>query len=450
MLKYENILRLVFFVILMGMLLSPSKLYSGLITKIITLDSLAKSSNVIESVNAQQCGDADNPCPLNQSPIAADQNVQTDQDTPVDIQLTGTDDDGYIAAFQIKDGPTRGELEGIDKNSGKVTGKDNVVTYTPYEGLFGEDSFSVRPIDDDGASGQIGHISIQVNQVGGGQSQGEQRPIADAGVGQTVGSGQEFTLDATSSYGPDCQEKISEGNPDCLTYEWRQTDTGSNEILDNTAQPTFDAPSVKETTELTFELVVYDDTGLSSEPDTVTITVEPKEEVPPQINQAPIADAGPDQMVGIENEVPLDGTGSYDPEGAKISGEWKQIAGPNVELSGVLTSQPTFNTPSVDQTTELTFELVVYDDTGLSSEPDTVTITVEPGFIAAGLPTDGTPPSTEGTTADGHSDYSGWILLVAVLGTIAAAIALIIKHYHSERVSPFHVEVKTRGGIEES
>jgi K319L-like, PKD domain len=98
-----------------------------------------------------------------------------------------------------------------------------------------------------------------------------------------------------------------------------------------------------------------------------------------QLNdQLPVADAGPDQKVKMGQEVSLDGTGSYDPDGTIESVEWDQIGSPKIELSGADTLQPIFTAPPVEESTDLTFELDVTDDSGHSSELDTVDITVEP------------------------------------------------------------------------
>jgi len=255
---------------------------------------------------------------VNQLPIADDKDVQTDQDTRLDIQLTGSDEeDGDVLTFFInQDGyPVNGYLEGIDEN-GEVTGSDNVVTYTPNVGFFGEDSFSITPVDSEDEFGHVGEISIEVNPV------------------------------------------VSE-------------------------------------------------------------------------NKAPIADAGPDQTVRMGKEASLDGTGSYDPEGETITGEWKKISGPDVELSGAETFQPSFIPPSVDEQTELTFELVVNDGV-YSSEPDAATITVQP---ASSPPDDGTPPP----------DYSIWIALIAVIVGVAAILGGYAKHKSSTQS---RVDVVTQGGIE--
>ena len=89
-------------------------------------------------------------------------------------------------------------------------------------------------------------------------------------------------------------------------------------------------------------------------------------------NSIPIADAGPDQTVHVGDEVQLDGTGSYDPDGDELSYFWSQPEGPLAQLDDSTSPTPTFTATEVG---ELVFELVVSDGEA-ESEPDQVTITV--------------------------------------------------------------------------
>ena len=91
-------------------------------------------------------------------------------------------------------------------------------------------------------------------------------------------------------------------------------------------------------------------------------------------NTATVADAGTDQEVIIGDMVKLNGTKSYDNDGAELSFEWRQTAGTTVILSDTASSQPEFCAYTADI---YTFELVVHaDDT--TSNPDYVIIVAHP------------------------------------------------------------------------
>jgi hypothetical protein len=103
----------------------------------------------------------------------------------------------------------------------------------------------------------------------------------------------------------------------------------------------------------------------------LTINCNPQ---PPQ-QGAPIANAGPNQVVSRGSAVTLSGAGSSAQNGATVvSYAWTQTSGPTVLLNGATTATPTFTAPTVSAT--LTFSLTVTDSTGAVSSPSTVTITV--------------------------------------------------------------------------
>jgi hypothetical protein len=95
-------------------------------------------------------------------------------------------------------------------------------------------------------------------------------------------------------------------------------------------------------------------------------------------NTIPVADAGPNKNVHSSNHVTLDGSNSYDPNGKKLAYSWIQLAGgPIVALSNDHGANPTFKTPNINATSNLTFQLIVNNGYA-NSNPSYVTITVEP------------------------------------------------------------------------
>ncbi len=183
-------------------------------------------------------------------------------------------------------------------------------------------------------------------------------PVADAGSNQAVPEKALVTLDGSKSTGS------------VATWHWTQT-VGPSVTLSNpaTARPTFVAPTVGSTgASLTFQLTVADAAGLSS---TASVIVNVT-----NVNQPPVAVAGPPQSVAAGATVTLDGSASSDPDGSVAAFQWSQTAGPSVTLSSPGTAKTTFTAPSAGGT--LTFRLTVTDNGGLASSA-TVAVTVNAG-----------------------------------------------------------------------
>ncbi|MBL7252020.1 PKD domain-containing protein [Alloalcanivorax marinus] len=183
-------------------------------------------------------------------------------------------------------------------------------------------------------------------------------PMADAGRDVNALTGTLVTLDGSAS---------SDANGDALTYHWRfvSRPDGSTTALVNatTASPSF-TPDLDGTYVL--ELVVNDG-ELDSAGDRVQVVAE-------TVNNAPVADAGPNQTVYTGNRVELDGSGSYDPEGDALSYAWSTSSLPTgsaVTLVDATTVRPSL-TP--DQAGDYVIKLTVNDGEKTSQE-DTVRIT---------------------------------------------------------------------------
>ena len=186
-------------------------------------------------------------------------------------------------------------------------------------------------------------------------------PVADAGSYQTVYEGSMVNLDAS----------LSEDSDDGIaSYLWTQI-SGLPVTLSDTASnlPSFIAPDVTmDGTALMFQLTVTDLGGLKSQ-DTCIINVS-------WMNEAPVADAGTDQMVGSGELVSLDSRNSSDSDDGIASFHWNQISGLPVTLSDPTNMAPTFMAPDVSGTTALEFQLTVTDSGGLQSS-DRCVITID-------------------------------------------------------------------------
>ena len=103
--------------------------------------NLSDSHDVLVTVSA-----------VNDRPVADDQSVITNEDTPVAITSTASDPDGDLLTYTIVSGPSQGSLSG--------TAPDLV--YTPASGFYGTDSFTFEVSDGTVDSG-IATVTITVH-----------------------------------------------------------------------------------------------------------------------------------------------------------------------------------------------------------------------------------------------------------------------------------------------
>ena len=166
--------------------------------------------------------------------------------------------------------------------------------------------------------------------------------------------GQVVALDATASSG------------DILSYQWEQTSGTTVAITDATADvATFIAPN--QNADLVFRLTATGTSGRTSTAE-VNVTVV--------ADQAPVANAGPDQAAIVGTTVTLDGTGSQYATGYT----WVQTSGTPVALAGGDTAIASFSMPIA--TVPLEFQLTAtngtvdsVDTVVINQVPDAITIT---------------------------------------------------------------------------
>ena len=190
------------------------------------------------------------------------------------------------------------------------------------------------------------------------------RPVAETGPDQTVIIRSLVSIDGANSTDPD------EG-PDSLSFSWTSSESNPTEVVVSMTDPQFQFTPVK-TGKYVFILTVSDG-QIESIPDSIVITVVPESDVPP------IAEAGPDLVVGIGATIPLSGINSQEPNGKKMSYLWRVIESPlPLILVDSTSAQLTFTAEVIGE-----YRLELEVDNGKLSDSDQISITV---LSAANLP----------------------------------------------------------------
>jgi hypothetical protein len=188
-------------------------------------------------------------------------------------------------------------------------------------------------------------------------------PIAHAGPDiQVLSAGASTTvlLDGTASHDP---------GGVLVAYRWSQLSGPSLAVIvsPTTAQTLVTSLQVGL---YQFELTVTDNVGTMAR-DAIVVTVQP---VP---NEGPVADAGPDQQLQRAGSQPttavLDGSSSFDPDGALVAYAWRQVAGP--ALATIISPGSAQTVVSGLQMGLHVFELKVTDNRGASAA-DTALVAV--------------------------------------------------------------------------
>ncbi len=272
-----------------------------------------------------------------------DQSIDVDQTISLDgSRSSDPDNDPLTYRWTVGTQPEGASV--IILNSDKVN-----PTFTAV--LAGEYSFQLV-VNDGYEDSDRDTVMITVNQVGG-------QPVANAGDDQSGEIGQRWNLDGSASSDPD---------GDTLTYQWSlltAPDASFTTLSDATAvSPQMD---IDVAGEYLVQLIVNDG-NTDSLPDTVIFIAE-------EINNAPIANAGSDQIFVLSQTVQLDGSASTDVDGDRLTYQWTIISPAETD---VVLSDPTAVSPTLTPDTVLDYviELVVYDGKTYS-QSDTVVLVHE-------------------------------------------------------------------------
>jgi hypothetical protein len=215
---------------------------------------------------------------VNDSPVAFAANHTIKENTVSTFQLDAFDEDNDSLTYTLISSTEYGNCE-LDPNSGELV-------YSPLFEFSGKETLTFQA-SDGLSSSDIMQVVVTVLEVGGEsvppdgyhddedpepeeEDQGssasvETGPTADAGFDSDVLTQDQVTLDGSDSYDADGDE---------ITYSWSQLSGPEVSLAANdTATPTFLAPTVTSDTDITFELTVSDVNSTDS--NTVTVTVLP-------------------------------------------------------------------------------------------------------------------------------------------------------------------------------
>jgi hypothetical protein len=242
-----------------------------------------------------------------------------------------------------------------DEPSGSSAFIENATAVTPsfIPDLLGEYTVELVVTDSEGLSSEPAQLTVSTfNTPPVACTSGSGADIPILLIGEIV------SLDGGCSYDP-------EG--DSFEYDWAivsKPDESLASLVDSNSQtPSFIA-DVHDETAYEIQLIVTDEYGAASAPDSVVASFE---------NLPPVADAGGNQDVFVWAIVYLDGSLSDDPNNDWLSFHWSMVSAPNTSVAvlddpGAIRPMFTADLPG-----EYVISLVV-NDGFVDSEPDNITI----------------------------------------------------------------------------
>ncbi|MDI3325437.1 retention module-containing protein [Pontibacterium granulatum] len=292
--------------------------------------------------------------PVAEPPVAVNDQVSTDEDSPIDIDVLANDEDpdGEIdpTTVTIVTQPDHGTAS-VDPDTG-------VVTYTPDENYNGPDSFQYTVQDDEGNTSSPATVNITVDPVADNPVAADDNVTTDEDVAVTIDvlandTDLENDIDPTTVV---IQSGPSNGSVavDLVTGEVTYTPDGD-----------YNGPD-------SFTYTVKDATGLESNVATVNITVDPVADKPVATDD----NVTTDEDVAVTIDVLANDT---DPENDIDPTTVMIQSGPSNGSVAVdpVTGEVTY-TPDGDYNGPDSFTYTVKDATGLESNVATVNITVDP------------------------------------------------------------------------
>ncbi len=279
--------------------------------------------------------------PVNDAPVAHDQSVATDEDTPLAITLGATDVDGDPLTYSIVTPPAHGALSGAAPS----------LTYTPDENYNGADSFSLKA-NDGAVDSNVATVSITVNPV-------NDPPVARDDAHSLL---EDTTLNVSA---PGVLDNDTDVDNDPLTAELANGVSNGTLTLNTNGSFTY-TPDPNFNGIDSFTYTASDGQG-GTDTATVTITVNP-------INDAPVANddsATTDEDVSVTIDVLANDT--------DVDGDTLTVDSVTQPANGTATNNGAnvTYTPDPDFNGTDSFTYTASDGNGGTDTP-TVTVTVNP------------------------------------------------------------------------
>lgn len=281
------------------------------------------------------------------------------------VNLNGSgsfDPDGNLVRFSWRQisGPTLGNIVSAISSNGitNVTGL-----------LLGTYKYELKVVDNRAGISLDTVVVNVLSNLGGGTS--NKPPVANAGPDFTITlPTSSVSVNGSSSYDEDGS---------IASFSWTKVSGPSQFTIANPAAANTGISNLAQGT-YTFRLTVTDNGGFTNSDD-VIINVNAATSLP---NQNPVAKAGTNFSINLPtNSTTLDGSGSYDPDGAISSYTWSKVNGPATVTTGNLNSAQ-LSLSNLGPGT-YGFQLMVTDNKGATAF-DWISVTVN-GAVSNQAPT---------------------------------------------------------------
>jgi VCBS repeat-containing protein len=280
---------------------------------------------------------------VNYAPTANDKTLDIDENTVLNEFVLGTDLNGDSMTYAKVTGPSHGTL---------VFGSNGIFTYTPNENYYGTDTFTYSATDGEATSAE-GTVTINIRQI-------EIEPTA---VSDAIATDEDTVYTGTL--------EASDAHNETLTYSVVDNgDKGYFEITDTSTGDFTYTPNSNRTGSDTFKFKVTNESGLTSDTATITVTIN-------KINDKPVPTAL--SIVTDEEQSISSFLSGYDVEGNTFTYE---LVDSELPAKGTITLDETDGSfiyiPSLNETGEDSFQFILKESDTFYSDSETVTITINP------------------------------------------------------------------------